>query len=290
MTTVNSKLSQQHDPGHELSLSSGQVAQLASFVQALAKDVPSIPTTVPAMVPAVATRSFTLDSNSIALVLKIATTWPYKDRLPGLDLLRCMAPSPSLAEYTDSRGEGVLDVLLPSIIEYPKDSDTELAEDPKSVENNAMMALRLIANLFITTPGQQLVAKNAPKIIEFLSHVLDITGRKNRNLMVAWASVASNITSFALREQEAKGQNSIGDSLVRMIKLLAIPILDLADAEVVYRTLIALGNLSSIPGEGDYARQVRSASARTWINLAIGKAEEDRIKSVGEKILELLAA
>ena len=241
------------------------------------------------MVPAVAIESFNLEPSAIALVLQAATTWPYKDRLPCLDLLRCMAPSASISEYTGSQGEDILNVLLPSITDYPKESGTELAADLKSVENNAMMALRLITNLFVTTPGQQLAVKNVHGIVEFLSHVLDITGRKNRNMMVAWASAASNITSFALREQEATGQNSVGDSLVRMIKLLALPILDLVDAEVVYRTLIALGNLASIPGQGDFAGKVRSASARTWVNLAIGKSEEARVKSVGERILKILA-
>lgn len=200
-----------------------------------------------------------------------------------------MAPSASLSGFTGSQGEDILTVLLPSITDYPKESGTELAADPKSVENNVMMVLRLITNLFVTTPGQQLAVKKIHGIVELLSHTLDITGRKNRNMMVAWASAASNITSFALREQEATGQNSVGDSLAKMIKLLAVPILDLADSEVVYRSLIALGNLASIPGQGDFAEKVRSASARTWINLAIGKSEEARVKSVGEKILGSLA-
>ncbi|CAK7200881.1 WD repeat protein Lub1 [Sporothrix eucalyptigena] len=290
INVVNNNLLQQSNPNHALSLGSKQSAQLTSLVQALAKDVPLIPATIPAMVPAVKTRTFTVEPSSVAIVLKIATTWPYKDRLPGLDILRCIAPSASLAEYTNSQGRNVLDALLPSILDYPKESGTELAADSKSVENNAMMALRVITNLFATTPGQQLVARNADKIVEFLSHVLDIAGRKNRNLMVAWASAASNITSFALREQEAEGQNSIGESLAKMIKLLAVPILDLADAEVVFRALIALGNLASIPGQGDFAGQVRSSGARTWINLAIGKVDEARVKAVGEKILQILGA
>ncbi|ERS95636.1 hypothetical protein HMPREF1624_08152 [Sporothrix schenckii ATCC 58251] len=92
-----------------------------------------------------------------------------------------------------------------------------------------------------------------------------------------------------LSEQEATGQNSVDDSLVKLIKLLAVPILDLTDAEVVYRSLIALGNLASIPGQGDFAGQVRSASAGTWVNLAIGKSEEARVKSVGEKVLKTFA-
>ncbi|KJR86656.1 phospholipase A-2-activating protein [Sporothrix schenckii 1099-18] len=284
--TVNSTLSEQ---GSKVSLGADQVGQLASLVQTLSRSAPSIPTTVPAMVPAVVTESFSLEPSAIALVLQAATTWPYKDRLPCLDLLRCMAPSVSLPEYIGGQGEDILTVLLPSIIDYPKESGSELVADPKSVENNAMMVLRLITNLFVTTPGQRLAVKRIHEIVEFLSHILDITARKNRNMMVAWASAASNITSFALREQEATGQNSVDDSLVKLIKLLAVPILDLTDAEVVYRSLIALGNLASIPGQGDFAGQVRSASAGTWVNLAIGKSEEARVKSVGEKVLKTFA-
>ncbi|CAK7226346.1 WD repeat protein Lub1 [Sporothrix curviconia] len=290
INVVNNNLLQQESSGHKLSLNSEQTAQLASLVQALAKDVPLVPVTIPAMVPAVTTRSFTVEPSSISVVLKVATAWPYKDRLPGLDVLRCTAPSASLAEYADSQGNSVLDTLLPSILDYPKENGTELAADPKSVENNAMMALRVITNLFATSGGQQLIAKTALKIVDFLAHVLDVAGRKNRNLMVAWTSAASNLAVFTLREQEAKGHNSIGDSSSSLIKLLAVPILDLTDTEVVYRALIALGNLASIPGQGDYAGQVRSASARTWINLAMGKMDDARVKVVGEKILKLLGA
>lgn len=242
------------------------------------------------MVPAIAKVSFTVEPKTIPLILKVATAWPYKDRLPGLDILRCMAPCVSLAEYTDNEGNSVLDTLVPSILDYAKKNGTELALDPKSVENNAMMALRIITNLFATAAGQQLIAKTAGEVVEFLSRVLDIAGRNARNLMVAWTSAASNLTAFALRQQEAEGRNSIGEYAAQLIKLLAIPVLDAADAEVVYRALIALGNLASIPGQGEYAAQVRSASARTWIKLAMDKVEDARVKAVGEELLQLLRA
>ncbi|CAK7567635.1 MAG: WD repeat protein Lub1 [Sporothrix epigloea] len=287
--SINSNFLKQQN-GAELALSPEQISQLRSLVATLAKDVSSVPTTIPAMVPAIAKVSFTVEPKTIPLILKVATAWPYKDRLPGLDILRCMAPCVSLAEYTDNEGNSVLDTLVPSILDYAKKNGTELALDPKSVENNAMMALRIITNLFATAAGQQLIAKTAGEVVEFLSRVLDIAGRNARNLMVAWTSAASNLTAFALRQQEAEGRNSIGEYAAQLIKLLAIPVLDAADAEVVYRALIALGNLASIPGQGEYAAQVRSASARTWIKLAMDKVEDARVKAVGEELLQLLRA
>ena len=287
---MNNDLLQKKDSEHACSITAEQEGQLASLVQILTNEVPLVPTTIPAMVPAVATRSFTVGPDSVSIILKVATSWPYASRLPGLDILRCMAPSASIAEYADGEGNSVLDMLLPSILDYPKEGATGSAVNLKSVENNFMMALRVITNLFATTAGQHLVAKNVTKIIDFLSQVIDIAGSKNRNMMVAWTSAASNLTTFALREQEVGGCNSLGDSTAALIKLLAVPILDLADSEVVYRALIALGNLASIPGRGDYADQVRSAGALGWIDLAVGKVDDARVKAVGEKIQNLLGA
>lgn len=289
ITSINSKLAQSDSSSPELPLNSEEVAQLSPLVQALAKIASSMPTAIPAMVPAVDTQPFALETESIAPVLKMATAWPYKERLAGLDLLRCMAPSPSLAKFTNSKGQDVLDALLPSIMDFPRESGTGLPKDPKSVENNAMMALRLIANIFSSVPGQQLAARNGSRLVEFLSHTFDNTGRDSRGLMVAWTSAASNMTSFALRELEATGHNSIGgESLLKMVKLLAVPILEITDAEVVYRALIALGNLACMPGSGDFVQEMRAAGTHTWVKVAIGKAEEARIKAVGEKILTLL--
>ncbi|OAA61903.1 polyubiquitin-binding protein [Niveomyces insectorum RCEF 264] len=291
ITTVNGNLSAAGDSSHGAgaALSAAQLEQLTALVEDLETNVPQVPATVPAMVPAVATKTFTLEPAAIALVLKPATTWPYKDRLPSLDIMRFLATSPSVADYRDDQGKSVLDILFANVLAFPKDASTGLAEDLKSVENNAMMVLRLVTNLFVTTPGQQLVASHAADVVDFLANVLDVSERKNRNLLIAWASAASNITSFALREQETLGSNAFGgEALARTIKLLAVPIVDVADAEVVFRALVALGNLVSIPGEGGYAEQARSANARTWVRLAIGKIKEDRIQSVGDKILKLL--
>ncbi|CAK7273504.1 WD repeat protein Lub1 [Sporothrix epigloea] len=284
----SSLLKQQSDAG--LAISPEQKAQLTSLVAALTKDAASIPAAIPAMVPAVPVVSCTLDPKFIPTVLGVATAWPYKDRLPGLDILRCMAPYASLAEYTDSQGNNVLDTLLPSILDYPRTDGSDLALDSKSVQNNAMLALRVITNLFATAAGQQLVASKAGKIVEFLSCVLDVAGQNARNLMVAWTSAASNLTTFALRQQETQGHNAISEFSARLTKLLAVPVLDATDAEVVYRAMIALGNLASIPDQGECTAQMRSAGVRTWIERAMGTIEDVRVKAVGEKILLLLAA
>lgn len=279
--TVNGTL----DP--DSALTAEQLAQLGALVQTLDKEVPRIPATVPATVQPAA-RASVLDPSAIALVLRLATTWPYKDRLPSLDLLRCMAASPSVAEFTDHEGRNILDVLLAIVLAFPADGKTGLPEDAKAAENNSMMVLRLIANLFITAPGQQLVVKNAENVLDFFSGVLDFSERKNRNLMIALASAASNMISFAQRERETTGKLSMSkDTLVRLAKILAVPILDLADGEVVYRSLVALGNLACIPG-GEYVHSLQKAGAESWVSAAVEKIKEERVGSVGEVILGLL--
>ncbi|EFX05187.1 polyubiquitin-binding protein [Grosmannia clavigera kw1407] len=281
INTVNSTLSDGS------TLDADQLAKLDHLVQTLSKEVPQIPAAVPATARPT-TKTFDLDADSVTLVLRLATTWPYKDRLPSLDLLRCMAASPSVAEFSDGEGHSVLDALLPSILAFPADAKTGLPQDAKAAENNSMMVLRLLTNLFVTAAGQQLVAKNAERAVGFLSDVLDCSGHKNRNLMVALASAASNMAAFALREHEATSQSAFGgDTLARLIKVLAVPVLDLADGEVVYRSLVALGNLASIPG-GDYAHRLRTAGAKSWISAATDKIKEERIGSIGETILQLL--
>lgn len=281
INTVNSTL------GDGSALDAEQLAQLDALVKTLGQEVPRIPAAVPATTQPT-TATFALDAGAVALVLRLATTWPYKDRLPSLDLLRCMAASPSVAEFADSEGRNVLDVLLPSVLAFAADAKTGLPEDAKAAENNSMMVLRLLANLFVTAAGQQLMAEKAESAVGFLSDVLDFSERKNRNLMVALASAASNMAAFALREKQTTGRSSVsGDALDRLIKVLAVPVLDLADGEVVYRSLVALGNLASIPDSG-YARKIQTAGAQSWIGAAVGKIREDRVESVGEAILKLL--
>ena len=46
------------------------------------------------------------------LAVKLCTIWPYKNRLPALDLMRILAVSPQAAAFSHPRGGNLIDVII----------------------------------------------------------------------------------------------------------------------------------------------------------------------------------
>ena len=63
----------------------------------------------------------------LELAVKLSTTWPYKDRMAGLDLLRLLVDSPSAANFTNSSGENVVDLLIQGATETEPHGENHLA-------------------------------------------------------------------------------------------------------------------------------------------------------------------
>lgn len=236
-----------------------------------------------------------IQDKGVILVLQLAAQWPYSDRLPGLDLLRCIAPLSSLPRLDPSIVQTALSAAL--------EPDTP---DAKINENAIMMAVRVIANLFATPAGRALVASGAHDVVSTLERIVgvsegvpahanagkDTIGKTNRNLQIALTSAAFNYACLAYLQHKKKGDAGVVevgvDVLALLCNILEKVVREQGDSEVLYRALMALGMVLAIGG--DVKETVKDLDAEQWIRVAIQKGTEERVKDVGEECLALLRA
>lgn len=205
------------------------------------------------------------------LAIKLTTVWPYKDRLPGLDLLRLLAVAPETATFEHPRGGNVVDVL-----------EQGATETEKPAENHVMMAVRAFANLFDSDVGRALAVKEFDKVQNVIT--TSITGSSNRNLLVAASTVYINYAVYFKSEPEGTSFEHILAVLDTLSKILSTQ----NDSEAVYRALVATGTLLTIDDE-----QLQSAAKDVYsiekaINTAVSKASDPRIRNVAAEIRALL--
>ncbi|GAA6027019.1 hypothetical protein JCM8097_006044 [Rhodosporidiobolus ruineniae] len=151
----------------------------------------------------------------LEVVDKILTTWPAESRFPALDLARLLALSAPTS--------GSFPVIL--------SSSTSATES----ETNAMLALRALANLFTPFVGKATMQGEARDVVGALRKRGASRGL-NKNGKVALATVALNFSVLATQKAlDGKAAEDLAELLLELLKD--------ADPEVVYRSLMALGNL-----------------------------------------------
>lgn len=213
-----------------------------------------------------------VDQTGIDLALKIATQWPYSDRLAGLDLLRCVATSPDAADV--SAGDGsFLQVAVSSALDAPDGATPN--------ENSVMMALRTFANIFASPKGQALAAKEADTAASLIERVLGISGgaaigQFNRNILIAATTTLINYAVFSHKERSLPQSK-------RFIPALGKILSEQTDSEVIYRALVGLGTFASTS-----KADIKSLGGEQWIKSAVDKVSEVRVKEVGSEALQQL--
>ncbi|KAM4060980.1 PUL domain-containing protein [Hirsutella rhossiliensis] len=213
-----------------------------------------------------------ITSQALELVVRIVTQWPYSDRLPGLDVLRCVARYPLAAQYSGLQGKTLLDVVIGSSVPS--------GEAPG--ENAAMMGARTVANLFGSADGRSLASGQADKALAFLERLAGIdggepVGRSNRNVLIA---LTTSLVNFAVLAQREKLLSSTQRR--RLVALAGAALKDQADAEVLYRALVALGTVL-----GDTAQAAGGLNVAEWIHAAKGRCAEERVQGVADECLSL---
>jgi len=276
----------------QYALNPQEEATLSELVEVLAASSGKIPSLVPASSAVSPTAEPPLSEEAISLVLKLIINWPYANRLPGLDLLRCMSSSTALAKHQEGRHGSILDIVLSSVA-------TTGGADVKAAENSVMMVMRTVANLFTTEAGRDLAAVNADKIVSLMECVVGAgdslgdlkgpVGLNNRNVLVALTSVAINYSVLAAADHKAAGTPRVGEAaLVLMANVLGSVLTAQTDSEIAYRALAALGNITSLPGDADYKETVKSLGAEKWLKTAQDKASEDRVRNLAAAVVRLL--
>ncbi|KAI9812331.1 MAG: hypothetical protein M1827_004780 [Pycnora praestabilis] len=227
--------------------------------------------------PAAAAKASPALSNGLELVIKLVTTWPPPQRLPGLDLLRLMTvATPTTAEYRDSTGDSIVGILERSGV----------FED-KERTNNVMLAVRAFANLFETKEGRSLAEQDFDKIRTLIKSASSSpNNRTNRNLTIAITTLYIN---YAVVLTSAPTTSSTDSALTLLDDLTSI-ISTATDSEASYRALVAAGTLLTLDDGGE---EVRMAAKEVFdLSGALRKVEagvkEPRIKGVVGEIKALM--
>jgi phospholipase A-2-activating protein len=217
--------------------------------------------------------SKTIPPKSLDLVVRIVSQWAYTDRLAGLDLLRCMAKYPLVAQFSSPP--------YGSLIELAISSSLPSGEMPN--ENAVMMGARVIANAFASADGRSVANAKADAALSFLERVMgikggDAIGKFNRNVLIAVSTALLNYATLVSREKLLSAANHR-----RLLGLLGAVLADQTDSEVLYRTLIALGTLLAASPQAASGLHVAA-----WVQGASDRGAEDRIKQVARECAKVV--
>ncbi|KAJ5785920.1 uncharacterized protein N7503_011132 [Penicillium pulvis] len=170
--------------------------------------------------------------SGIPLIFRIATAWPESTRLPGLDLLRLLAAAAPFTASAEYNGNNLVSGIISSGV----------FNSPINV-NNAMLTIRMLANLFETDAGRNLAMSTFDQIVAAVKSVLANSGESpNRNLTVATATLYINFAVYITSEGREQDPASAERGLVLLEELIKI-IAKEKDSEAIYRALVALGTL-----------------------------------------------
>lgn len=217
--------------------------------------------------------------NGVPLIFRIATSWPTANRLPGLDVLRLLAPSTPFVATTEYNGENLVTALLASGV----------FDTPLNV-NNAMLAIRTFANLFEIPAGRDLAMSEFDHILTGVKSALASSGPSpNRNLTIAITTLFINFAVYLISDGRASSPDSAERGLVlldELSKLLATE----KDSEAVYRGLVALGTLITAlgPEVKSAAKEVYEVEKVLTRVSASGPGKEPRIKGIIGEIRQAL--
>lgn len=228
-------------------------------------------------------------------VYNIITQWPYSDRLPALDVLRCLVAWPGSASLKDPKYGNLIDIALKGALATQDPIPSESLEDfiqtlaaSNLNTNNVMMALRTVTNLFTTPEGRALAAASAPAIIGTLARITGVEGEcapvglENNNLQIALTSATFNFACLAFNE---RGSVHL-EQILLLCQIAEDVIRRQADPEVLFRALMTLGMVLAIGGD---ARELaRTLEVGEPVGEAAKKGGEARIKTVAGECLALL--
>ncbi|KAK2850608.1 hypothetical protein FQN49_005497 [Arthroderma sp. PD_2] len=169
---------------------------------------------------------------TLPLLIKISTSWPVANRLPGLDLLRLLAAaSPFPATWDQGEGNLVSLIISSGVFDAPLSP------------NNTMLAIRMLANFFETEPGRTLVAGCFEEVTNKIGTVMsDSVGTGNRNVTIAATTLYINLAVYLTSKERVDTPEASEHGLVLLDQLTKV-LLKEKDSEAVYRGLVALGTL-----------------------------------------------
>ncbi|CAH0018229.1 unnamed protein product [Clonostachys rhizophaga] len=214
-----------------------------------------------------------LPPRGLELVVRVVTKWTYTERLAGLDLLRCMAKYPAVAQFSDGENASIIDLAISSALPQ--------GETPN--ENAVMMGIRVLANLFGSADGRSIASSKADTVLSFLERIAGIQGgnaigKLNRNVLIAASTASLNYAVLVAREKLLTPNQRR-----RLLNIIGSNLSDQSDAEVLYRGLIALGTVLITSPEAASNLDVAS-----WVQGAVDRGAEERLRAVAQEISKVV--
>ena len=171
-------------------------------------------------------------------LLKIASSWPTKSKVPAVGILALLAVSPAFVIAT-SRGTGtVIETIDAAGVLQPR----------QETANNVVHAIRLLANLFKTEQGLLLV----DGLFDATLHLVRPFAQQPespaqlRALATLYLNYAVLLTSQAPSSEAAKREARARALLIDIAGLLEVEGPHVPDNDTVYRSLAALGTLLTL--------------------------------------------
>jgi phospholipase A-2-activating protein len=230
---------------------------------------------------------------AVALGVRGATEWPSDLRLPWFDYLRLITAAAG-AETVQQGSDGA---TLVARLATAGAFDRSVSSD-----NSVMLAVRVLANLFVSKPGRALAHAEFEQVLRLVEPLSAAAVAANKNLGIALATLYINYAVLLTSSAADDGGRGEGarppadrpaadpDRALALLAALAELLRHATDAETVYRALVGAGTVLCLGRDfADVAREglgIDEALARA---AAVAGAEK-RIASLTAEIGSILGS
>lgn len=171
-------------------------------------------------------------------LLKVASQWPVKSRVPAVGVLALLAVSPSFVSATSAGEKTIVDTIAESGLLQPR----------QETANNVVHGIRLLVNLFKSDAGR-LIADGtfdtALKMVRPFSADPE-SAAQVKALATLYLNYAVLLTSQAPSNEAAMRETRARTLLMDIALLAENESPHAADGDILFRTLAALGTLLSL--------------------------------------------
>lgn len=198
-------------------------------------------------------------------LLKVATTWPQKARVPAIGVLAVLAVSPAFVATTCSGQKDITTILSEAGIISPKQESA----------NNVVHGIRLLVNLFKTDAGRLVVDGTFDRVLQLVRPFASEpeSPAQAKALATLYLNYAVQLVSQAPSGESAT-REARAEVLMRDIAfMLESDSPHAGEEDALHRTLAALGTLITL-GD-DFRRKMKMGISGT-LHLADAKPAAQR--------------
>ncbi|KAG5438340.1 hypothetical protein PCANB_002828 [Pneumocystis canis] len=209
---------------------------------------------------------------SLNLATKLSNAWPHDKRIPGLDMLRILCGTFEETGLFKHDTKSIIDIIIEGGL-----SNIFLGKPEEIIENNIMLSLKALVNLFQKESGKKILHENSKKIISKILGIYNVLTNQNTKIALCTLYLNFSILFYQL--------SSIQDAINIINPILEILSQD-NDSECIYRIMVAFGTL--LYTLRDLENAIDMHKTRIIIQECENKFKEPRIilliKEISEKL------